>query len=142
MIIFEENTLMVNEIKAIRKAVGWSDFTILQLEEALAKTVYSVVVKNEKNEAVAMGRLIGDGIYYLICDVAVVPEYQNQGIGSKIINSIVDHVKDNLALNQRCSIQLIAAKGKESFYQKLGFRALPNENSGHGMQMFIKKKDI
>lgn len=29
MIIFEENTLMVDEIKSIRKAVGWNDFTIL-----------------------------------------------------------------------------------------------------------------
>lgn len=138
MIKYEENNLTVTDIKTIRKAVGWNDFDDLQLEAALKKTVYNIVVKDKKNQAVAMGRLIGDGIYYLICDVAVLFEYQNQKIGSNIINQIISYVQDNLSINQRCSIQLIAAKGKENFYQKFGFIPLPSEYSGHGMQLFIK----
>ena len=29
---------------------------------------------------------------------------------------------------------------KEAFYESLGFARIPNDLSGHGMQMFIKKK--
>lgn len=31
-------------------------------------------------ESVGMGRLIGDGMYYMIVDVVVQPDYQKQGI--------------------------------------------------------------
>lgn len=86
-----------------------------------------------------MGRLIGDGIYYLICDVAVIPAYQHQGIATKIIEMIIQYAKQLLSPKERCSIQLIAASGKEGFYEKLGFTLLPNDFSGHGMQMFIKR---
>ena len=80
-----------------------------------------------------------DGIYYLICDVAVIHEYQKQGIGTKIIEKIIEYVQNHLQNNEYCSIQLIAAKGKESFYEKLRFRKIPNDLSGHGIQMFPSK---
>lgn len=44
-------------------------FTENQLQQALNMTVYSIVVKDDEN-VIAMGRLIGDGIYYLICDAS------------------------------------------------------------------------
>lgn len=135
---YEENTLKTEDIQKIRKAVHWSMFTEHQLQQALNMTVYSIVVKDDE-DVIAMGRLIGDGIYYLICDVAVIPEYQKQGIGTKIIEKIIEYVQNHLQNNEYCSIQLIAAKGKESFYEKLGFTKIPNDLSGHGMQMFPSK---
>lgn len=135
---YEENTLKTEDIQKIRKAVHWSMFTEHQLQQALNMTVYSIVVKDDE-DVIAMGRLIGDGIYYLICDVAVIPEYQKQGIGTKIIEKIIDYVQNHLQNNEYCSIQLIAAKGKESFYERLGFTKIPNDLSGHGMQMFPSK---
>lgn len=140
MFIYEENTLGIEDIKSIRQAVKWRMFTDHQLQQALNMTVYSIGVKdNEK--AIVMGRLIGDGIYYLICDVAVMPDYQNQGIGTKIIQCMIQYVQSHLQKEERCSLQLIAAKGKESFYESLGFSLLPNDLSGHGMQMFMKNDD-
>ena len=79
MIKYEENTLRIEDIQKIRKAVHWSMFTENQLQQALNMTIYSIVVKDDE-DVIAMGRLIGDGIYYLICDVAVITEYQKQGI--------------------------------------------------------------
>ena len=124
MFQYQENTLTIEDIKEIRQAVEWKSFSNEQLDQALEKTTY---------------RLIGDGIYYLICDVAVIPAYQHQGIATKIIEMIIQYAKQSLSSKERCSIQLIAASGKESFYEKLGFALLPNALSGHGMQMFIKK---
>lgn len=139
MFIYEENTLNIEDIKKIREGVQWKMLTDHQLQQALDMTVYSIVVKDHEH-SIAMGRLIGDGIYYLICDVAVLPDYQHQGIGTKIIQCMIQYVQSHLQKEERCSLQLIAAKGKESFYESLGFSLLPNDLSGHGMQMFIKKK--
>lgn len=139
MIKYEENTLKIEDIQKIRKAVHWSIFTEHQWQQVLNMTVYSIAVKDNE-DVIAMGRLIGDGIYYLICDVAVIPEYQKQGIGTRIIEKIIEYVQNHLQNNERCSIQLIAAKGKEAFYESLGFARIPNDLSEHGMQMFIKKK--
>lgn len=138
MFQYQENALTIEDIKEIRQAVEWKSFSNVQLDQALEKTIYSLVVK-DGDQSVAMGRLIGDGIYYLICDVAVIPAYQHQGIATKIIEMIIQYAKQSLSSKERCSIQLIAASGKESFYEKLGFALLPNALSGHGMQMFIKK---
>lgn len=139
MIYYEYQTLTKDIINEIRKSVGWKTFHDEQLSRALENTVYSVVAY-EDNHPIAMGRLIGDGIYYLICDVAVNPHLQGQGIGSTIMDEIIKYVRDHLKTNERCSIQLIAASGKESFYKKFGFSPIPNENSGHGMQLFISNE--
>lgn len=135
---YQINTLTIEDIKTIRQEVGWGEFLNCQLQQALDKTVYNVVVK-DKDKSIAMGRLIGDGIYYFICDVAVIPEYQHQGIGTNIIKKMIDYIHQDLKQGERCSIQLIAASGKESFYESLGFIMLPSKQSGHGMQMFVRK---
>jgi GNAT superfamily N-acetyltransferase len=52
-----------------------------------------------------------------IYDVAVVPKYQGQGIGSTIIQHILRNVPN-------CNVILYAAPGKEHFYSNLGFRTM------------------
>ena len=87
-----------------------------------------------------MGRLIGDGMYYLVVDVVVRPEYQNRGIGSHIIDMILRYVDANTPSGGRSSVQLIAEKGKEEFYIRKGFKAIPHEFCGSGMRKVINKK--
>ncbi len=36
----------------------------------------------------------------------------------------------------RVKIEMVSAKGKEGFYEKLGFKLRPNENEGHGMNLW------
>ena len=70
----------------------------------------------DDKETIAMGRLIGDGIYYLIVDVVVIPEFQGHGIGSAIIDMLLKYVEEHTPIGGRVSVQLIAEKGKEHFY--------------------------
>ena len=86
-----------------------------------------------------MGRLIGDGIYYLIVDVVVRPEYQGQGIGSKIIDMLLEYVEENTPSGGRSSVQLVAEKGKEAFYLNKGFKLIPHEFCGSGMRKIVRK---
>lgn len=44
-----------------------------------------------------------------------------------------------IPFSERANIQLIADKGKESFYEKMGFKKIPHENCGSGMRKVIYK---
>ena len=68
----------------LRTSVGWNNFSVQQAEKAIAGSVYFVLAK-DGDLPVAMGRVIGDGMYYVIVDVAVRPEYQGKKIGSTIV---------------------------------------------------------
>lgn len=85
-----------------------------------------------------MGRLIGDGaLYFYVQEIVVHPNYQDKGIGTAIINKLLAYINDHLQERERVSVGLIAAQGKESFYQQFGFKGLPHEFSGAGMRKVI-----
>lgn len=103
----------------------------------------SIIIKKAtlKNKTIGMARAIGDGIYYLIVDVLVDPEYQNNGIGKKLIDEIEKEVKNKTKKGQKCSINLVSISGKEEFYEKCGFRKIPFDYTGYGMIKRIEKGD-
>ena len=102
-------------------------------------TVYIIsVIENKKT--IAMGRLLGDGKYYMIVNVIVHPDFQNQQIGTSILSMLLSYVKKHTPVGGRSSIQLISEKGKEPFYETLGFKKIPHEFCGTGMRKVIYKE--
>lgn len=78
---------------------------------------------------VGTARAISDGVKQAaIYDVAILPEYQGNGIGKIMMESIMDKLPG-------CNFILYANVGKEAFYEKLGFRRLKT-----GMAKFVKKE--
>lgn len=136
---FLENALHHDDYFHLRQSVNWNNFSEQQIVFALNHTPYSIIVKNEL-ETVAMGRLIGDGLYYTIADVIVNPAFQGQGIGSAVIHKLLDYVEKNTPPGGRSSVSLIAEKGKEAFYEILGFKKIPHEFCGSGMRKVIQKE--
>ncbi|MBI5563564.1 MAG: GNAT family N-acetyltransferase [Chloroflexi bacterium] len=68
---------------------------------------------------IGAGRALADGVdCSYICDIAVHPDYQGQGIGKAIVARLVDRSKDHR------KIILYAVPGKEAFYRKLGFKRM------------------
>ncbi|WP_345971285.1 GNAT family N-acetyltransferase [Sulfurimonas sp. HSL1-6] len=68
---------------------------------------------------VAAGRALADGVdCAYICDVAVLPAYQGQGLGKGIVSALVERARGHK------KIILYANPGKEAFYEKLGFRRM------------------
>lgn len=135
---YRENVLGYGDYCNLRESVGWLLFSKEQTEKALSNSVYTIIAVHDK-QTVGMGRLIGDGMYYMIADIVVCPFCQNQGIGTNIIRMLVDYVERKTPAGGRSSIQLVSEKGKESFYEKVGFKAIPHEHCGAGMRKVIHK---
>jgi GNAT superfamily N-acetyltransferase len=135
-ITYHEETPDLATYFELRTSVGWNNFSVQQAEKAIAGSVYFVLAK-DGDLPVAMGRVIGDGMYYVIVDVAVRPEYQGKKIGSTIVNRLVERIQEDAVEGSRISIQLLAAKGKEEFYVKQGFKLLPHEHCGPALRKII-----
>ena len=79
---------------------------------------YTSVFAYSNGQLVGFGRAISDGAYQAaVYEMAVVPEFQKQGIGARILKAILDRLPD-------CNVILYASPGKEDFYRKLGFRLM------------------
>ncbi len=53
------------------------------------------------------------------CNLRKSPSYQKKGIGTNITKMLIDYVDSKTQIGGRSSIQLIAEKGKEPFYEKV-----------------------
>ena len=135
---YRENSLTYEEYVSLRSSVGWNNFSKEQVLNSINNSVYNITVV-EDYKTIAMGRLIGDGIYYLMVDIVVDPAFQGKGIGSKIVDMLLAFVDNRTPIGGRSSVQLIAEQGKEEFYIKRGFKLIPHEFCGSGMRKIIKK---
>jgi len=73
----------------------------------------------DQGTIIGAARAISDGFdCAVICDVAVLPEYQGNNLG----RMIMDHLMGRLEGHNK--ILLYAAPGKDGFYFKLGFRKM------------------
>lgn len=135
---YKENILRYEDYCRLRESAAWLNFSKEQTEKALNNSLYTVVAV-EDQQTVGMGRLIGDGLYYIIVDVVVHPAFQGMGIGSKIVDMMIAYVDRETPCGGRSSIQLTAEKGKEAFYEKRGFKRIPHEFCGSGMRKVIRK---
>lgn len=133
-----ENKLSYEDYVSLRNSVGWLNFEPEQVAGSLRNSLYDITVE-ESGQTIAMGRMVGDGVYFLIVDVVVRPEYQRQGIGSRIIDKLLVYVEEHTPVGGRSSVQLLSEKGKEAFYIQKGFKLLPHEFCGPGMRKIIRK---
>ena len=128
-----DKTPTVDEFNQLTEAIGWGRRENVIVEEALKHTLYSVCAYDE-DKLIGYGRIIGDKTIFLhIHDVMVRPEYQGIGIGTGIMNKILDKVNVYRGVNPGIRVCLGASKGKEGFYEKFGFVGRPNESLGAGM---------
>ena len=135
---FRENAITAEIYRELRTSVEWMNLSDDQTAQGLSNSLYSLAVFDAE-KPIGMGRVVGDGIYNIVCDVVVNPDYQRKGIGTEIMSRMLNYLKEKTPENGRTSIQLIAEKGKETFYEKFGFKSVPDETSGSGMRMIIRK---
>lgn len=116
------------------KTTGWDNtgsYSSERLYNAIQNSWF-VVCAYDEEKLVGFGRLISDGFYQtFLTDMIVHPDYQGQGIGSNLLQLLIDYCQEH----GLTWVQLFCAKGKQEFYQKAGFEARAQD--APGMRLFL-----
>lgn len=127
------------DINSFRRSVGWYELSERQLNAAKNNSVFAITALDGEKE-VGSARVVGDGGYqFFISDVIVRPEYQGMGIGREMLNRLMECALSVADSGETIMINLMSAKDKEGFYEKLGFMRRPNDERGCGMTLFLTK---
>jgi len=122
------------EYNDLRVAVGWGAYPENIIQRSLPHSLYCVCAYVE-DQIVGMARVIGDGgLVYYIQDVIVLPSCQRQGIGRAMMDRVMAYLRAHASHNT--ILGLMAAVGKEPFYESYGFAPRPTDQLGCGMTRF------
>ncbi|HEX5663663.1 MAG TPA: GNAT family N-acetyltransferase [Xanthomonadaceae bacterium] len=113
---------------ALRAAAGMSPKTLDAARRGLPNTLDGVHLRRgallqaqaDRAEIIGMGRIIGDnGCFFVVVDIAVLPEYQGRGLGKRIMAALDAWLSANVPASAYVSL---AADGDAKYlYEKFGF---------------------
>ncbi len=115
-ITFDYSTDSVNwtELAEVYRLAPLGTYNPKWLQRAYEKSQVCCFVYHG-TQLIAAGRALSDGEYFaFICDIVVLPKFQRQGIGTRIMNAISERSVAEKVL-------LACVIGQEDFYRKLGF---------------------
>ena len=123
----------------LRVGAGWRSLSLEQAEMGLSNSAFLISAWDE-DKPVGIARVISDrGYIYLIVDVIVTPDYQGQGIGRHMVEEIDAWLLQEKKGKPTMMVYLMAAEGKESFYEQFGFKRRPGEGRmGAGMTKWME----
>lgn len=121
----------------LREQIGWNTHPYEVHKAAIASSLYGVVVYDEKENPIGMGRIVGDDkICFYLQDIGVIPRWQNKGVGKIIMNELLLYTVKYA--EPEAIVGLMAANQKsEKYYQKFGFKSRSDLNKGPGMNKEI-----
>ena len=80
------------EYMELRELVGWRLFPLEEAKKCV-ENAYMVLCVRDDEKAIGVVRLSWDGGYVaFLSDVIVVPEYQGQGIGKKLVEAVIKRI--------------------------------------------------
>ena len=115
----EERLPTVDEFQRLRAANDMARRSRAAVEQGLPNSLFGVVVVEAAGgEAVAMGRVVGDGgSVFHVCDMAVEPAHQGRGLGTAVMEAILGYIE--AAAPPRAYVNLLA--DVDGFYGRFGF---------------------
>ncbi|NGN39980.1 GNAT family N-acetyltransferase [Mesorhizobium sp. CGMCC 1.15528] len=123
----------IKTYRRLRSIAGMSEKTVEAAALGLPNTIYAVTLI-WNGETVGMGRIIGDGgCFYQITDIAVDPDHQGKGLGKKIIEALVGHLRATAP--ETAYVSLIADGPARHLYEKFGFEATAPASIGMALQL-------
>lgn len=106
------------ELSALYRAAPLGDKPPGDLERVFGNSMFRQFAF-ETGRLVAAGRVLADGrdCAYL-CDIAILPDHQGQGLGKEMVSRLV-----RLSAGHK-KIILYSVPGREAFYEAFGFRRM------------------
>ncbi len=122
-----------DEYRALRVAAGLSPKTAEAARRGLPNSLFAVCIRC-RGELVGMGRVIGDGgCNYEVVDIAVHPDCQRRGLGSRIMGALMDWLRANAPAS--AYVSLIADHGAPALYSRFGFEPTAPVSIGMAVRM-------
>lgn len=132
-IVLETSPPSVEEYQRLRREAGLSAKSTEAARLGLAGTYFGVTLR-DRGEAVAMGRVIGDGgCFFQVVDIAVVPSYQRRGLGKRVMAALVDHLRARAPSS--AYVSLLADGEAPRLYEQFGFRATAPGSIGMALRL-------
>jgi len=119
-----------------RNLVGWDQLDKHQIENVVKNSNFMISIYDHQGEQLGIARCISDNAYiYLMCDVMVDPKCQGKGVGKRMIEAFIKYIGYGIG-NEYAKIYIMSLKGKEGFYESLGF----SEEFATGLTIIKEKK--
>ena len=113
--VFEQGAIRWSELSELYRIAPLGNKQPEDLRIAFTNSRYKVFLFDEQR-LIGAGRALADGVdCAYLCDVAIHPDYQGQGLGRELISQL------RRLVDGHRKVLLYAAAGKEGFYRELGF---------------------
>ena len=134
-----KHEISARDYNDLRVGAGWRSLDLKQAETGLTNASF-LISAWDGEKPVGVARVISDrGYIYLIVDVLVTPSCQGQGIGTHMIQEIEEWLAKEKEGKPTMMVYLMAAEGKETFYERFGFRRRPGDgHMGAGMTKWME----
>ena len=111
--IIDDSKLSAESFLSLAQKVWPGDYNIEKTQKALGSTIN--ITAYEGKRLVGCIRILTDGYYFgTITELLILPEFQKQGIGSRLLNLAKENTPSYLYFG--------AQPGLEEFYEKNGCR--------------------
>lgn len=118
----------VEEYIHLRKSAGMSERSLEAATRGLINSWYAVSIRHD-GKCIAMGRIVGDdGCVFHVVDIAVVPERQRQGLGSVIMQKLMNRLHE--AAPRTAIVTMLADGEAFQLYEKFGFKITAPASQG------------
>jgi ribosomal protein S18 acetylase RimI-like enzyme len=119
-----------NELAHVIETAGLSPHPPEMFRKAFENS-FAVVFLRDGERLIGCGRALSDAAFQsAIYDIALLPEYQGQGLGRTLVEKMLQQLPDS-------NVILYASPGKEPFYEQFGFGRLKT-----GMGKFLNPERI
>jgi ribosomal protein S18 acetylase RimI-like enzyme len=124
----------VDDHLRLRKISGLTPRSEAAAKAGLPNTIIGAVVR-ESSRVVGIGRVVGDGLFYQIVDIAVDPDHQKKGIGKAIMERLMSELERQAPAE--AYVSLIADGQAKDLYAQFGFA--PTAPASIGMAQWLKR---
>lgn len=109
------------EFAAVTAAVGFKPHPEEAISLGLANS-FCCVCAIAAGSVIGVGRVVGDGaLHFYLTGIMVIPTYQRRGVGSRIVEALLDRVRQVPYANTL--VEALPLPGLEAFYSRFGFKA-------------------
>jgi GNAT superfamily N-acetyltransferase len=131
---FIEAPPSVPDYMKLRRETGLEPRSEAAAAKGLPNSLFALTIYDH-DEAIGMGRILGDGgTFFYVADIAVLPAYQKQGLGTEIMQRLMAWLDQNAPKGSYTC--LFADEGATSLYEKFGFKS--TDGLWYGMVKFIE----